>query len=1041
MPLGVLNNISAVYAENNLNQTQSSLQNVLTQLSSGSKINSGADDPAGLSIANGLAANSAALSQSSSNASEGAGFLQVADGALSQVTSLLTSAVTLATEAGGGTLSGSQLSAANQEYQDILTQIGTIGSTTEYNGLSVFSSDTSMSALSWAQGTGTPASSASATASQVLSAAITAGGTTNGAAEVAGGTYAAPGNLTWTAGGSGTSSVMTTGPIAAGSELSGTLAFTPTHTGGGSPNAISVNLGTTLTAGTSLTSQAAQLATAINTQAGNANEYTVTVVNGDELQIGLGTHAATDSLTGFNVPASAPATSGTVAAQTGASLTAASNDSLTGTLTLTAQSTTAAGTPANVVFAGSGTSTVTGTITSGDALSGTISISANIPAGNPTALSWTNNGASDETESFTTTINTANTLAGSFSFGASADTNGPYTVDLSALHGENQAAVISTIQGDITSGGGNAADYSIQYSSTTGQLQIGLSAAGLTAFNSGTFTETDGTGANAPTQATPVQNLGPTVVNLNGVTTGNGTTGGNLASTIQAALGSNYTVGYTASSGALTIGLSGGSGTVSFTATGTPVQEAAPATVSNGTPKVITLAGVNTSDLAAYVGTQLNGANNGTSAADYTVAYGSGALSVTLTSAAATAGITGLGIASTVTQTSSNAATLAVVDGDTLQGTLTINQTLGSTASQNPTTTTLTPVVVNLSGATVNGVTGAGTSTANNGAALISAINTALGSNAQYYTVGYSASSGVGTLSIAVNAAGQAANMDSVSIVNGTTSSTELSETQTTASAIAAGSSVLGNFTLTPTGSSTTAIDVDLSNTPTTGLAAALQSQLGTNYLVGYNATSGALNIGVSATGAAAGITGFTLAEASTQAASLVTAPSGGVNIYTSDGTSTGSQNYNVTVGGLSDASVGTSAGSSALGTQVTVTVSGATGTGGYVAGGGAGTSLTGTKLDSQADAEAALQTVDNAINAVAYQRGQVGANINTLTAASNIASSQMTNITSAQNTITATDYAAATSNMSKYEILTQTGISALAQANSTQQMVTKLLQ
>jgi flagellin len=64
----------------------------LTQLSSGSKINSGADDPAGLSIANGLAANSAALSQSSSNASEGAGFLQVADGALSQVTSLLTSA-------------------------------------------------------------------------------------------------------------------------------------------------------------------------------------------------------------------------------------------------------------------------------------------------------------------------------------------------------------------------------------------------------------------------------------------------------------------------------------------------------------------------------------------------------------------------------------------------------------------------------------------------------------------------------------------------------------------------------------------------------------------------------------------------------------------------------------------------------------------------------------------------------------------------------------------------------------------------------------
>ena len=174
MPLGVLNNISAVYAENNLNQTQSSLQNVLTQLSSGSRINSGADDPAGLSIANGLAANSAALTQSSSNASEGAGFLQVADGALSQVTSLLTSAVTLATEAGGGTLSGSQLGAANQEYQDILTQIGTIGSTTEYNGISVFSSDQTTSALTWGN-TGSPWTSATTASSAAATAAAVAG--------------------------------------------------------------------------------------------------------------------------------------------------------------------------------------------------------------------------------------------------------------------------------------------------------------------------------------------------------------------------------------------------------------------------------------------------------------------------------------------------------------------------------------------------------------------------------------------------------------------------------------------------------------------------------------------------------------------------------------------------------------------------------------------------------------------------------------------------------------------------------------------------
>ncbi len=135
MSLGVLNNLSAMYAENNLNNTNNSLsKTVLQQLSSGSKINSGADDAAGLSLVDGLQANSAALAQSQTNAQEGVGLLQVADGALSQVTSLLNRAVTLATEASNGTLNSSQDTAANQEYQSILSEINNIGATTTYNG-------------------------------------------------------------------------------------------------------------------------------------------------------------------------------------------------------------------------------------------------------------------------------------------------------------------------------------------------------------------------------------------------------------------------------------------------------------------------------------------------------------------------------------------------------------------------------------------------------------------------------------------------------------------------------------------------------------------------------------------------------------------------------------------------------------------------------------------------------------------------------------------------------------------------------------------
>jgi len=138
MALGVLNNLSAIYAENNLNNTNNSLQTVLQQLSSGSKINSGADDAAGLSLINGLAANSTALTQSSTNATEGVGLLDVADGALSQVTSLLNRAVTLATEASNGTLNSTQEAAANQEYQSILSEINNIGTTTTYNQKQVF---------------------------------------------------------------------------------------------------------------------------------------------------------------------------------------------------------------------------------------------------------------------------------------------------------------------------------------------------------------------------------------------------------------------------------------------------------------------------------------------------------------------------------------------------------------------------------------------------------------------------------------------------------------------------------------------------------------------------------------------------------------------------------------------------------------------------------------------------------------------------------------------------------------------------------------
>jgi len=142
--LTILNSISSLNAENALSSTQASLQKTLSQLSTGLRVNSGSDDAAGLSIADNLQANIAALTQSSNNASDGVGLLQTADGALSQVTTMLNRAVTLATEASNGGLSTSQAAALQNEYTSIQSEIDSIGTTTNYNGTAVFGSDSTV---------------------------------------------------------------------------------------------------------------------------------------------------------------------------------------------------------------------------------------------------------------------------------------------------------------------------------------------------------------------------------------------------------------------------------------------------------------------------------------------------------------------------------------------------------------------------------------------------------------------------------------------------------------------------------------------------------------------------------------------------------------------------------------------------------------------------------------------------------------------------------------------------------------------------------
>ncbi|HEY0785029.1 MAG TPA: flagellin [Acidobacteriaceae bacterium] len=193
MSLSILNNISALQAENQLTITNAAAAKSLQELSSGSRINSGSDDAAGLAISDGLNANVAALNQSALNATNATGALQTADGALSQITALLNRSVTLATEAASTGLSTNQYTAINTEYNALLTQINNISTSTSFNGQAVFSTSAvaTVAAVAYVPATGTfPAVAtvnavAGHAATTSVVSAFTSDGTANGTINIA----------------------------------------------------------------------------------------------------------------------------------------------------------------------------------------------------------------------------------------------------------------------------------------------------------------------------------------------------------------------------------------------------------------------------------------------------------------------------------------------------------------------------------------------------------------------------------------------------------------------------------------------------------------------------------------------------------------------------------------------------------------------------------------------------------------------------------------------------------------------------------------
>ncbi|MAM35174.1 MAG: flagellin [Micavibrio sp.] len=133
MPV-IATNTSANSALTYLNRNSEDQAKSLSKLSSGSRIVVASDDAAGLAVANGLQADITTLQQGARNALQGRAVMQTADGALSRVGDILQRMKSLASQALSGSVDDTGRGFIQQEYDQLLTEIGDIATQTEFNG-------------------------------------------------------------------------------------------------------------------------------------------------------------------------------------------------------------------------------------------------------------------------------------------------------------------------------------------------------------------------------------------------------------------------------------------------------------------------------------------------------------------------------------------------------------------------------------------------------------------------------------------------------------------------------------------------------------------------------------------------------------------------------------------------------------------------------------------------------------------------------------------------------------------------------------------
>ncbi|MCP8968856.1 flagellin [Ectobacillus ponti] len=134
-------NINSMKTQEYLRQSQAQMEKSMNRLSSGKRINSAADDAAGLAIATRMKAQQGGMEAASRNTNDGISMIQTAEGAMNSVSNMLTRMRDLAVQSQNGTNNSDDQAALDKEYQALKGQIDYVSTNTKFNGTALLNAN------------------------------------------------------------------------------------------------------------------------------------------------------------------------------------------------------------------------------------------------------------------------------------------------------------------------------------------------------------------------------------------------------------------------------------------------------------------------------------------------------------------------------------------------------------------------------------------------------------------------------------------------------------------------------------------------------------------------------------------------------------------------------------------------------------------------------------------------------------------------------------------------------------------------------------